>query len=361
MANDFLHAVNLRKWNRNMLNAYWFLSAIAIVAQFVFVLFVDDELNYTLLFDKFLLPSTIIIGILVITELINHQMKHWNEYLLIVSGASIVSIILLIHTDIAGLYNILFLPILISAFYFQVRKVVFAFLVMVIILFSYTIVQLWLGTSVDVGNFISILTVLISGTVISIGITHRGIELLQQLQSTFDTKQDLLVKNIIMDRLSKIDALTELYNHITFHEYLDRLTEQSDLFHLPLQLAVIDIDNFKKVNDTYGHRAGDAVLIRVAHILQDCAKPNDFVARYGGEEFAILFTEKTLEESMSIMEEIRVRIAEAPNPELDDQSVTISGGLINYEKGFGKESFFRRADEALYTAKKSGKNRIVTK
>ncbi|WP_260115438.1 GGDEF domain-containing protein [Paenibacillus hexagrammi] len=81
---------------------------------------------------------------------------------------------------------------------------------------------------------------------ISIGITKRGIEILKHLKSATEVKQELMIKNIIMDKLSKTDALTDLYNHITFHEYLEKLIEQSECGYLSIHLAVLDIDNFKK-------------------------------------------------------------------------------------------------------------------
>src|SRR5690606_3959520 len=142
-----------------------------------------------------------------------------------------------------SVYKALFLPILVSTFYFQVRKVVFAFLltftICIILFYLHAGSELALATP----EKISILFILTCGTVFCIGIMHRGIELLKQLNTTLESKQELLIKNIIMDRTSKLDPLTELYNHSTFHEYLDRLTEQSDVFELPLQLAVLDLDN----------------------------------------------------------------------------------------------------------------------
>ena len=103
-----------------------------------------------------------------------------------------------------------------------------------------------------------------------------------------------------MDKLTKTDALTDLYNHMTFHEYFEKLIEQHEQNGLPLQLAIFDIDNFKLVNDMFGHRAGDAVLQRVSELIRSKVSTNDFVARYGGEEFAILFTDKLKMEALKL-------------------------------------------------------------
>jgi diguanylate cyclase (GGDEF)-like protein len=358
MNSDITEIINMRSWNRNMLNAYWFILIALIIGEFIYYVASYDKWLFGM--DNICMHAAIIIGILCLTEYMNYRLNHYNEYIIIISGTLIVSTILYTYSNIPALYNASFLPILISVFYFQVRKVLFSFSVMIIVLFTLYFVKNLNSTDdkVLLIEFITTLAILVSGTVICLGIMHRGIELVKRLRSTMESRQQLLVQNIIMDKLSKTDPLTQLYNHITFHEYLSELTEQSDNFGLSLQLAVIDIDNFKKVNDTFGHRAGDAILKRIAQSLEQHMVANDFVARYGGEEFAILFTEKKLDDVYQILDQVRQQIAEIDHPELDSQMVTISVGLTEYKRGTGKEVVFRQADKALYIAKKSGKNRI---
>jgi diguanylate cyclase (GGDEF)-like protein len=357
---DFIHILNLKNWNRKMLNAYWFITLASIVGELIYLLIETKSLSVKLMGDMF--PSLLsMILVLLATEFIHTKINRFNEYVIIVSGSLVTFCFLYFHTGVTALYNALFLPILISIFYFQIKKALFSFVVTIITCFLLYYIKGAAGDPIEFANFVSIIGVLIIGTVVCLGIMDRGIELLNHLRTTMESRQELLVKNIIMDRLSKSDPLTELYNHITFHEYMDRLAEQSDKFGLPLQVAILDIDNFKKVNDTYGHRAGDRVLKRVAEIMQQHVMANDFVARYGGEEFAILFTEKTINEVFDLLEQIRTAVAENTFDELEGNSVTLSGGLSEYVSGAGKERLFHLADEALYIAKKSGKNRIVIK
>lgn len=362
MNSDMSEIMDIRKWNRNMLKAYWFVLLATFVTQAVFLVTTSPT---SLLFigENLLQPAVYILIILLLTELLNYHLRRFNEYVIIASGTIIVTTLLYYHPDISGLNNASFLPILISVFYFRVSKVIFTFILMILVTFA-----LYFLKSMHVVNndalFVELITttsILTCGTVICLGIMHRGIELVQRLRSTMESRQELLVQNIIMDRLSKIDPLTELYNHITFHEYLSRLTEQSDKFGFPLQLAVLDIDNFKQVNDTFGHRAGDAVIKRIAESLQQHVHANDFVARYGGEEFAILFSEKNLNDVFETLNQIRIHIAGIQHPELGNNIVTISIGLSEYKRGTNKEVLFKLADEALYLAKKSGKNRILIK
>ena len=188
---------------------------------------------------------------------------------------------------------------------------------------------------------------------------RRGRELMLYLQSSYESHQQLLVKTVWMDKLTKTDALTDLYNHMTFHEYFEKLIEQHEQNSLPLQLAILDIDHFKLVNDMFGHRAGDAVLQRVSEPIRTKVSANDFVARYGGEEFAILFTDKLKMEALKLVEQIRQDIAQAPHELQQGKSVTVSVGFAEYATGEGKEHFFNRADDALYKAKTTGKNKTV--
>lgn len=173
------------------------------------------------------------------------------------------------------------------------------------------------------------------------------------------SEQDLRIQNIIMDRLSKIDPLTDLYNHKTFHEYLGWLIDHQQNNPFPMQLAVLDIDNFKKVNDQYGHWVGDIVLKQVAAVVLKHIATDDFAARYGGEEFVVILTAKQLDESYSIMEQIRIGIATMPVEEMNGESVTVSIGMHEFSVRDTKSDTFQQADDALYKAKKTGKNRIV--
>jgi diguanylate cyclase (GGDEF)-like protein len=205
----------------------------------------------------------------------------------------------------------------------------------------------------------SAMAMIIFAYFIALGVMKRGIELLDNLKTTMNAQQELLVKNILMDRASKIDALTDCYNHKTFHEHLEKLIKKRESDDLLLHLAIIDVDDFKKVNDTFGHWVGDIVLKSVSRSIKELITSNEFAARYGGEEFAVIFTEKTLKETYQILDKIRIEIAQTKYPELDNQSVTVSIGLQSYVEGERRENLFKRADHSLYTSKKTGKNKIT--
>jgi diguanylate cyclase (GGDEF)-like protein len=344
-------------WNRKLLNSYWIIIGLSISLSII-----HNGISYfTNQYDTI---PIIMLGILWILsmsalEATNYWMKKWNDYL-IITGAFIIPISLIYSfPENSVLLTTLYLPILISVLYFQFRKVIYS-TVLSLVSF-YTLYTLCLAdTALYSRNDLFIMTgVLLFGAIVALGIMSRGSELLKHLQTSVASGQDLLVKNVIMDKQIKTDALTGLYNHMSFHEYLDKLIEQGEKYNLSFQLAVLDIDHFKKVNDTFGHRAGDAVLKKVAHTITSLVSPNDFTARYGGEEFAIIFTDIELNESLINLENIRTTIEKLHHEELMGNAVTISIGVQDYARGCTKEALFTGADQALYEAKRNGRNQMV--
>jgi diguanylate cyclase len=158
---------------------------------------------------------------------------------------------------------------------------------------------------------------------------------------------------------TRIDSLTNIPNRAAFDERLREYLSALDRLGRIFSLLMLDIDFFKRINDTLGHVGGDRVLRGVAGKIIASVRPNDFVARYGGEEFVVLFPETALEEGLRVAERIRFGIANA-NFRLDSENikVTISGGLIEGNPGLDAESLIAGADQALYWSKENGRNRI---
>jgi diguanylate cyclase len=347
---------NRNRWNRTLLNGFWLLLAVSILLECLYITITEEPLTHFII-SYVIKPTLMQILVLIAAEMGLRKLNKYHDYLIIFTSTLLSSILVFVHESIDYLLLALFLPVMISIFYFHSRKLLFAYCNMLLSVFIMYIFKLYETTTV-VG--LATLTVMFSSfTLISWGILLRGRELSRHLKTSFQSNQDLLVKTIIMDKLAKTDALTGLYNHMTFHEYFEKLIEEHINNALPLQLALIDIDNFKLVNDTYGHRAGDEVLQKVAEIINRRSAQNDFVARYGGEEFAVLFTDKTIEKVLQSLEEIRSDIQAVDYEVLHGRSVTVSIGLGDYHNDKSKEQFFNLVDEALYTAKKTGKNKIV--
>ena len=154
------------------------------------------------------------------------------------------------------------------------------------------------------------------------------------------------------------DALTGIPNRLAYEERLAQEVARWKRFGTPLVLAVWDVDHFKKVNDRFGHKAGDKVLRTIAWVLADHIRETDFVARYGGEEFAMLMTGSPLDACLHVAEKLRAAV-EVTGFHFRDEAVTITAscGLAEMRDGDSTEQWFERADQALYRAKQEGRNR----
>ena len=161
-----------------------------------------------------------------------------------------------------------------------------------------------------------------------------------------------------VDKRSRTDALTGLYNRAHFGEQLQEKLDSADRHGQPVSLVMVDIDHFKRVNDTFGHEAGDAVLRRVAGLIQEAVRSTDVCVRYGGEEIALLLAQTSREAAVEMAERLRERIAStvafhkgATIP------VTASFGVATYPQTVrDRDKLFPHADEALYRAKGDGRN-----
>jgi len=162
--------------------------------------------------------------------------------------------------------------------------------------------------------------------------------------------------------LSIIDDLTQLYNSRHFYAQLTKETKRSNRYEQPLTLLLMDIDKFKKFNDTYGHIEGDNVLSRLGQIIKRCLRETDSAYRYGGEEFTILLPMTTSEDGLAIAKRIQDELRkEAFSPVLGQEVyVTVSIGLAQYKPKEDIKAFVHRIDQFMYQAKKKGRDRICS-
>lgn len=175
-----------------------------------------------------------------------------------------------------------------------------------------------------------------------------------------EKNEELQSANEVLSQLSITDGLTKLHNHRYFQDHLTREIKRVSRTNAPLALILIDIDDFKQLNDTHGHAAGDEVLIALAGIMNETARESDLIARYGGEEFVILMPNTDLAGAVHLAEKIRMAVEATRliiGNRLRPTVVTISLGVAVF-KGNRRE-FFAEADRALYRAKAAGKNCVI--
>ncbi|MCX8043573.1 MAG: diguanylate cyclase [Desulfobacterota bacterium] len=185
------------------------------------------------------------------------------------------------------------------------------------------------------------------------------------VQKALETKrlQRLAGEREFYKQLSNSDELTALANYRYFNEMLQKEVERAIRYGRPLSLMMIDIDNFKTCNDTYGHLAGDMVLKQIAELIKKTTRDSDLVARYGGEEFTVILPETTEDEARVVAERIRDVVSKTKfttdtNKAIGPITVTIGLSTLPL-KAATKRDLVRTADFALYQGKSAGKNRVV--
>jgi two-component system, cell cycle response regulator len=174
--------------------------------------------------------------------------------------------------------------------------------------------------------------------------------------------ESIQIANERLERLAITDGLTGLYNHRHFRENLQQEFDRASRYKLPLSCLIIDVDDFKMLNDTYGHLVGDGVLKEIAARTMKCIRKSDLVARYGGEEFVVIMPQTGHDGAVVEGERIRDIIAATPFQDVPhEHPVTISGGIsvLEHDTMLNAEDLLRTADQALYEAKRNGKNKVV--
>ena len=179
-----------------------------------------------------------------------------------------------------------------------------------------------------------------------------------RLKQLYEALQE---KNRQLRELANRDGLTGLYNHRYFHEQLSKDFLRARRYHESLSCILLDIDYFKKFNDTYGHQTGDIVLSTLGQVIRDSIRDSDFAARYGGEEFALVLYHADRPTAVNVAERLRQMVEHCEVRDKDHVlHVTISLGVATFphEQISNPKQIVECADKALYKAKENGRNRV---
>jgi len=165
-----------------------------------------------------------------------------------------------------------------------------------------------------------------------------------------------------LEKLANIDSLTGLLNRGAILRMLDEQIKYAKRYGEELSLSLMDIDNFKSINDRYGHLAGDDVLEKIGTLMKQNIRDTDSAGRYGGEEFIIVLPRTNPSSALSVAERLRktIEISKMNDSRGHEFGITASQGLSSYQAGEDKYSLISRADKALYKAKSNGRNRVET-
>lgn len=370
MYRNNLDIIGFEKWNRKILRSYWIIAALAAITENIIFFFISapsGKNNFHQYATYILRPTMFNIILFCIVQVlyrfIKHKFKETSKYLIIVAGTLLVCNLVYVHYDVSVIYVLFIFPIMVSVYYGNKKLTLFT---LILNLSSYLLIVFFYlptrptGTLYhDSTDICTTVALIISSVLLVYSFTDRTDEIIKSFIDIYESEQELAIKNFIMEFNSKIEPATGLYNHKTFYEYLEQLIEQSESYQFPLSLVVLDIDNFKRINDTYGHSLGDNVIHTLAEIIKGRIGSDDYAARYGGEEFAIIFTDKDKNEAFNIIELIRKDFGNKTIDGIYNEKFSISIGISEAYKSISKEALFRNADTALYNAKRTGKNKTV--
>lgn len=178
-------------------------------------------------------------------------------------------------------------------------------------------------------------------------------------QKRYKAKKEEKLKKMVIT-----DDLTGLFNQRYFYRVLSSEVRRAKRYDIPLSLMILDLDNFKYFNDTFGHREGDKALKISARVIKKCMRDIDVCFRYGGEEFAVILPETKMDKALNVAERIRLTLQNTKyslqglDRQIKNATITTSIGVAEYEKGNNLDDFIRCSDALVYRSKKLGRNKV---
>lgn len=348
------------KWMNWFMRIHWMVVAVHFVAQLASYWCLPYNASPVEFYLGVLLyPTLLMSAVIGLSHIIMNVWRKWGYYAIFIAGTFVSIVIIHLNADIRIIVSIMLLPILASTTFFKIKLTLITGALQ---LAAFIGLYLWdaaFRAYLTPFDLIAFPMFLLMSTIIAFFVILRGRELANDLRELLLAKQSLMIENTIMQQRSKTDALTKLFNHISFHEFFENAMLYASQ-ETPFHLAILDIDNFKNINDNYGHHTGDIILARVSEVIRERLSPVDIPSRYGGEEFALLLFDQSFEEAYDKVEKLRRKLSFMKHEELGGKTVTVSVGLISWSPEDTKESLFESADNLMYAAKRSGKNKTVT-
>ncbi|MGN0400808.1 MAG: GGDEF domain-containing protein [Acetatifactor sp.] len=353
------------KWRKKLLFSYYAIIAMLFVIEIVVYLMMR-KLDYAIvcgteeyILTFILLPSLInLISVLVVRAVLYSRAQDKTKNLTLIVGTLITCFVVAsVHGFFLVTACIFVLPIVVSLTFDDLKltrvTTILAIVLLLLSLFTAEIFDTVWSFKDRMANGIAGMAFTMFFYVVCSAIVDFGTE-----------KNKILVRNIQvnqeMSRALKIDSMTGLYNHTEFYNRLEQYYREYNGVEKKLTISVLDVDHFKKINDTYGHERGDAVLIQIAQTLKEKCSSQGHIFRYGGEEFAVICRHINGAQMEELMKQVTKSVNELHFDSMPGETIGISCGVYEYRGDRIKpEDIFSKADSAMYRAKEQGRNRCV--
>ena len=333
-------------------------SAVEIIAYLIFVRMGMQSLSLknTYLWLNVITPICINVLAHIIAMTVNRtstaSAERKNAFI-IYAALVTTFVVSLFHRDYMVALCAFVFPIILSALYND-RKLLRRSFWLAVVSLSITVIILYVERKLDLTKTLNVI-ILYGFIVVSY---MSGVLSIKFSERNFSLIEEQAIANSNLENIVELDRMTGLYNHSAFYDKLEIAIHKSKTENIECCLALIDIDDFKFINDTYGHDSGDVVIITIANILKEVCDGQDCPCRYGGEEFAIVFIGKDI---LQVKEKIYESLKQFSRYRFDftEKSLTFSCGIAQFDGNETCNELFARADERLYISKKNGKNQIT--
>ena len=364
---DFTEYKNgyFNRWQKKLLPSCWafFLTAVIINLGVSIYFFISGEIPHSRFSFYFITESVIPLSLhlisLIYATVFTKKQKASPE-----NTMKILVWLYYIQTNVVGIFYCRFLP----ALFFPCTSLILCALLfdkkLLKIFFTLSLFAISLSSFIWMLNFsqytivcsIVIITMLYFLDVIVFILAYNLCKLQRELIFTIFKSY---MKHKRLNRELRLEPLTRLYNRTAYASAVEKLIHGGKKSEFPLVQVLLDLDNFKEINDTYGHSGGDAVLITLGEMISSCLGKAKLGFRYGGDEFVMIFNDRTMEDAVKTVEKLRNDFSSFQFDFMKEgKFCTMSLGIASYQPGWNSKQWFQAADAAAYIAKTKGKNRL---
>ena len=351
-------------WREKIISVFYIIVAlIFIVEVVVFIalrghgLLDEGVTDFQYIIKYIVIPSAINLTLIAICHRINMMSikPQIKNYSVLITVSLMAATVAFVHYIVGAILTIFVIPVFLTIL-FGKRKMtgIISIINCILLIFSSIHSAMYNNSIYFFLNVAVALTLLISSYLISTVLIAYNKANSDYVYASYKTQLSL-------NELAKNDSLTGLYNQKTFQSLLKGTMEKAKILKSPMSLAMIDLDDFKEINDTFGHLEGDQVLLHFTNLIkQQCDDGEAYVSRYGGDEFAVIFPKASKELAYLKLESLRQRCKQVPQSKVRSGEISFSAGIAHYIDGDMNETLlFHQADSALYQAKENGKGQIV--